>query len=625
MAGIGHRGVWTSVALAALCAWSPASGEPLRATYASGTRVPLHVRAQDLADPGVTGSIIPSAPAAAIEESATEQPIALPDDAAQPRITEPALPAVPEAETHTASPAPEATETAPETAEALEIDPLRQRIAELLTSDTAPLALRQHKDFNAVAAAYQMRDNRPFWIEGNALNEAARAAVARIARADEDGLDAAAYRLPALDAVTPEALARAEIELSIAVASFARHAQAGRLAPGSISAFITVKPEVPDTATVLAAVSQADDVAGALDAYNPPHPEFQALKAALARARTAERAEPLPVIPAGRLIRPGNRDSRVPALRARLALPPVADTEPGHDVYDEALADAVRAFQARKGLNAESIVGPLTIEALNDEVEVNPVADIIVNMERWRWLPRDLGAAHILVNIPDYRLELRQDGKVIHETDVIVGTVKTQTPVFSDAMSYLVVNPSWGVPYSIVKRDMLPALRNDPTYLQRRGIQVSHVIGGRSQVLDSTRIDWHNTNLRGLNFRQPPGDANALGRIKFMFPNEHAVYLHDTPTRNLFNRTGRALSNGCVRVKDPFELAGAILKVTGGMDVSRVKAMIGGGEKRVNLPESLPIHLAYFTVSTQDDGSLVRRADVYGHDRRMRDALGLGG
>jgi murein L,D-transpeptidase YcbB/YkuD len=245
-------------------------------------------------------------------------------------------------------------------------------------------------------------------------------------------------------------------------------------------------------------------------------------------------------------------------------------------------------------------------------------------MERWRWLPRDLGQTHIMVNIPEYMARIVRDGQVAHETRVVVGKPQNQTPVFSDVMEFIIVNPSWNVPYSIASKEMLPNLQRDPTYLARQGMEVLDVSGKRPIVIDSTMVDWYSVNMKRIRIRQPPGERNALGHIKFMFPNQHAVYLHDTPSRNLFANAVRAYSHGCVRVQDPFALADVLLEGTD-WNAARMKKLIGGTERRIDLAHKLPVHLTYFTADIDPDGNLVTRNDIYGHDRKMRAALGLGG
>ncbi len=245
-------------------------------------------------------------------------------------------------------------------------------------------------------------------------------------------------------------------------------------------------------------------------------------------------------------------------------------------------------------------------------------AEIIANMERWRWLPRDLGLSYILVNIPEYELRVFRDGKIVHQTHVIVGKRETPTPIFSGQMDHLIVNPYWNIPPSIALKEMLPQLQRDPYALQRKGFEV--VKGGK--VVDPASIDW-SSGVRNVGIRQPPGERNALGFIKFMFPNQHAVYLHDTPSRRLFANASRAYSHGCVRVMEPFKLAEIVLSAETGMSEKRLRSMIGGPERYLNLKNTLPVHIGYFTAFVDDAGQLQARPDIYGHSRKVRLALGL--
>ncbi len=249
--------------------------------------------------------------------------------------------------------------------------------------------------------------------------------------------------------------------------------------------------------------------------------------------------------------------------------------------------------------------------------------NIIANLERWRWLPRDLGQSHIWVNSPDYHVNVIRDGQIVHRTRTVVGRAETQTPVFSDAMNHIVFNPSWYVPLSIVRRSMLgPASRNN-SYFARQGIQVTQ--GGRQ--VDASTIDWSSASVGRYAFRQPPGARNALGRMKFMFPNRHAVYLHDTPSRSFFNNANRALSNGCVRVQNPEELAEVLLNMGQPGEtwsIARIRGLYGPSERTVRFRQSVPIHLVYFTMSVDPTGSLVELPDIYGHNARVRAALNGG-
>jgi murein L,D-transpeptidase YcbB/YkuD len=232
-----------------------------------------------------------------------------------------------------------------------------------------------------------------------------------------------------------------------------------------------------------------------------------------------------------------------------------------------------------------------------------PIADIVANMERWRWLPQDLGSRHIEVNLPEYALRVVENGKVIHQARVIVGKPETPTPIFSNRMQMVIVNPYWHIPPSIMKNEILPKLAADPNYATDRGYEV--VYRGNS-----------------ISVRQPPGERNALGFIKFLFPNQHSVYLHDTPTRGLFARQERAFSHGCVRVDQPFKL-GEIVLGADGYDEQRLRKMIGSGERTIKLKQELPIHLTYFTLFVDEAGRLQRREDLYGYDGKVRTALGI--
>ncbi len=227
-------------------------------------------------------------------------------------------------------------------------------------------------------------------------------------------------------------------------------------------------------------------------------------------------------------------------------------------------------------------------------------------MERWRWLPRDLGDNRVEVNIPDFELAVIRDGAVTHRARIIVGKEQTPTPIFSNAMQFIIVNPYWNVPPSILNKEMLPQNGGDVAALQQRGFQVSFRHGK-------------------LSVRQPPGERNALGRIKFMFPNDFSVYLHDTPSRNLFSASHRAFSHGCMRVDQPFALAEAVLGPGSGWSEQRVRRLIGGSERYINLSKPLPIHIEYFTAYVDEDGRLQLRGDLYGYSARVRNALGLGG
>ncbi|MCJ2053050.1 murein L,D-transpeptidase [Methylobacterium sp. J-070] len=508
-----------------------------------------------------------------------------------------------------AEPAPGAAAAAP----VAPADPLGAAVFARF-GDTAPLLLRlTTKDRDAIRSFYEARAFKPLWVVDGAWTEAAKDVVARLAAAADDGLDARAYPVPSLATKPDEkAVAEADLRLSAAAVLYARDARGGRVNLAAISRLITPRLDLPAGNDVLGKLSEAGAKAGdALQAYNPASPGYLALKARLAALRGPAPTAVKPLrLPPGPALRIGMHDARVPLLRAHFGLDarPAAtlDRAPGEpEDYDAGVAEAVTQFQRGRGLPATGVLNVQTVLALADVGRAQRPnggeADLIVNMERWRWLPGDLGADYILVNVPEYRLRAYRGGRLRDEARVIVGKPESRTPLFSGLMEYAVVNPSWYVPPSILKT-MAPKLAG---------------YGGKTWGgYEVVRHGGH------ISLRQPPGERNALGFIKFMFPNQHAVYLHDTPNRSLFSASKRDFSHGCVRVDDPFRLADAVLP---DWSEERLKKLIGKGERTIRLPEKLPVHLAYFTAYVDDHGAYRTLPDLYGYDAPMRAALGLPG
>jgi murein L,D-transpeptidase YcbB/YkuD len=456
----------------------------------------------------------------------------------------------------------------------------------------------------AIAATYAARDFTPMWLADGHWTPAATAALARLENAADDGLDLRATPLPKDPGDTAAALAEADFALSAAIVNFAWQASGGRVDPKSVSRLISETPVIADPATVLAHVSTATDADATLRDYNPPQPGYKALRDKLVELRK-DRPKTPEVVPAGATVKIGMKDVRAPMLRARFGLeaPEGADDT----IYDAKLAAAIAEFQRANGMAPSGILAPRVVAALNAGDPVALEDEIIANMERWRWEPRSQTDNQIEVNIPDYTVKVTFGGVVAHRARVVVGKPDTPTPVFSNRMQFIEVNPYWNVPDSIIKKEMMPKLAQDPSYLQRMGYEVTYSSSGKMIV------------------RQPPGERNALGRIKFMFPNEHAVYLHDTPSRGLFATARRAFSHGCVRVDDPFRFAEVVLGKESGWNEARVKRLIGGKNQTIPLPKHIDIHIEYFTAFVDDAGKLQTREDVYGYSRKVRAALGLGG
>lgn len=485
-------------------------------------------------------------------------------------------------------------------------DMLRMIVEGLLADDATARQMRLgKKERESLAAYYAQAERSLAWVQDGAWTPAAQAVAERLKAADEDGLVPADYPLPDFKMrkdSPPKQWAEADLKLSASVIRYARDARGGRIEPSRLSALATPKLELPEAGEVLTKVSAAKDADAALGAYNPPHEGYRALKERLARLRANHPSQPSVRLPKGPILRVGMKDPRVPLIRARFNLIENSD----ETVYDERVASAVAAFQKEKGLPTNGVLNAQTVAALSGPSVAVREAELIANMERWRWLPQDLGQRHIMVNVPEFRLQFLDNGRTVHQTRVIVGKENSQTPIFSETMKYLVVNPSWTIPPSIMKKEILPGLAQDPYYAARKGYKV---------------IRRGNT----ISVQQPPGERNALGYVKFMFPNNHAVYLHDTPNRNLFSASKRALSHGCVRVDKPFELADEIFSNDAKWTGQKLRSLIGKGERYVHLSQPLPVHLAYFTLAVDEKGELKSFNDLYGLDRKVRAALNLPG
>jgi murein L,D-transpeptidase YcbB/YkuD len=567
--------------------------------------LPIAVLAEDASN--AEPNIVHSAPAdPSFHDVAVQESPARKDVASQPiPLPEPAPIAIDSADLKPAPaidiPLPDA---APVTA-LIQADLFRIAVEGLFADDAAMRELRVNgKDREALSAYYAQAERPLIWAQDGVWSPAAQGAMERLKAADEDGLDPAAYPLPdrglRKDA-TPAQWARADVKLSLSVIRYARDARGARIDLARLSPLVTPKLAIPTIGEVLSRVSSAGDAGGALEAYNPPHPGYKALKERLARLRENHPSQPSVRLPRSPILRVGMKDPRVPLIRARFNLTKDANNQ---TVYDERVASAVAAFQKEKGLPNTGVLNAQTVAALSGPSVAQRQSDLIANMERWRWLPADLGQRHIMVNVPEFRLQVVEGRKVVHEARVIVGKEKSQTPIFSENMKYLVVNPSWTIPPSIMKKEILPALANDPYYAARKGYKIIRR-GDRITV------------------QQPPGERNALGFVKFMFPNQHAVYLHDTPNRNLFSASKRAFSHGCVRVDKPFELAEEIMGKDGRWTEAKLRGLIGKGERYVHLTNPLPVHLTYFTLAVDEKGEVKRFEDLYGLDRKVRAALNL--
>ena len=516
-----------------------------------------------------------------------------------PAATTPAAPAAvtPAAATETVAPDPFASLDPADR-------PIAEKIRDLLAAKTDKI-FASKKEHAAVEAFYQKRNQAPLWLEKGVMDARAKAAIARMKAADTDGLDAGDYKIPDFAAASgADALAEAELKLTETVLTYARHVQAGRFSYANISKNIELPQQAPEPGEVLAKLAEAADAGKALDEYSPPQKGYQALKAKLAELRNKASGGSGHEIPDGpelKLAKVPVEDPRVPQLRERLGLK--GDAADLH--FDAKLSEAVKKDQRTNELKVTGALDEKTVRELNGPPRDRQIDIILANMERWRWIPRDLGKTHVMVNLPDFTLRLMHNGSMLWTTRIVIGKPAMPTPLLFETMKYITINPTWNVPQSIVQNEYLPALEQDPTVLDRMGLKV---------VRDRD----------GVHISQPPGDGNALGRIRFNFPNRFDVYQHDTPEKYLFKEERRAYSHGCMRVQDPVKYAQLLLSIerpNEGYTEDKIRRMFGHEEQDIQFPAPVPVHLTYQTAYVDDDGQLIMRSDVYGLDSRVIAAI----
>ncbi len=432
-----------------------------------------------------------------------------------------------------------------------------------------------------------------------------------LADLDDHGLDSAHYHLQELHSLAGEREKRDRLATD-AWFSAAAHMVYGKLDAVSIEPDWTAARRDADLAGILRNALSNGAVAQSLDSLAPKQPGYRNLKAELAQLRELD-AEGITRVPSGAPLRKGDRGPRVTALIERLVeLALIGDDDAG-DVFDDSVNAAVIVFQDSNDLDADGIVGPATIAALNRGQE-EKISQLRVNMERWRWLPDDLGKRHIRVNIAAFSLTLWENGEPGKTHLTIVGKTYRKTPVFSDIIEYIVFNPWWETPQSIARKDKLPAFRKDPESVTRLGFQVLDHSGA---TVNAGSINWNTVSATNFPYRlrQAPGPQNALGQVKVMFPNKHNVYIHDTPTRGLFSQRQRAFSSGCLRTHNPIDLSEWLLRDTLGWDRKRIDAVLGtNNETRANLAATVPVHVLYSTAVAESGGLVRYLDDIYERD-----------
>ncbi len=502
---------------------------------------------------------------------------------------------------------------------------IRINLLDLLANEpNLPLPIRQRRE--ALAAFYQTFGGELLWL----ASSRASALISRLKNAEADGLDPNDYpskQLATISATGPSAdkrgLAIIELYFSSAFLEYASDLKVGRFLPSKVDPNFFIEGRTIDQQAALKDLAQTDSIDRFFDAWQPPGQRYTALRTVLAKYRALAAKGGWNTIPLGESIKPGMSDARIPAIRARLSLTDAASGEAGAaegQLYGNALVEVVKRFQARQGLEGDGVIGSTTIVAMNVPVQER-IKSIILAMERLRWMPENLGQQYLIVNIAGFELRRVNAGKVEERMAVVVGKPYHRTPVFSDRIRFLEFNPYWNVPPDIAVNEELPLLRKNPGGLSAQGFEV---VRG-NQVSDPSSVDWASVGPGHFPYqlRQRPGPNNALGRVKFMFPNPHNVYLHDSPARSLFERNVRAFSHGCIRLSRPLDLAEQVLRVGGvqGWSKERINDVVASTKNTVvNLREPLPVHITYLT-AWADDGVANFRQDIYGHDAKLLAAL----
>jgi L,D-transpeptidase YcbB len=487
-------------------------------------------------------------------------------------------------------------------------------------------------DVAAAIENYYSKNDGLLWVDANGVTQKARDAMAFLATVDTVGLNPADYQVQdpsdtfaAVDATTKQRqLMQFEIEMSAAMLTFVQDTVRGRVDPNRIAEYYDFKRKDVNLEGALRVASASANIQAYLDSRSPSNDQFLALKAELAKLRAEEGNEAARIeITPGTLLKPGMTSDQLPnivaAIRQRgsdqlkLDQSVTLAAYQGSQDYTPELVSLVEAFQAEKGLKADGIIGKGTIRFLmGGDTQASKVDKIKVAMEQMRWLPGDLGTRYVLINQPAFTAYYHNNNKEEFSMGVVVGSPGHQTFFFQDEVELVEFNPYWGVPRSIIVNEMLPHLRRDPSYLDRLGYQTS--ING--QQVSSSDIDWGSTD--SVDVRQPPGRGNALGQLKILFPNAHAIYMHDTPQKSFFKRDMRALSHGCVRLSDPKKMAAAVMNTS----VEEIDKQIATGQNhQMKVPEKFPIYVAYFTAYPNKDGVVEYFDDVYSRDNYMKKAF----
>lgn len=523
-------------------------------------------------------------------------------------------------------------------------DPLTGQLHELLGDSEQPSVLNVGGCglvlVDETYSFYRQRNFAPAWLSLKGLGEEGQRLRKVLQSAYQEGLRPEEYHVKTIDIfaeqlrifngqgkpLDPLHLARLDILLTDAFFRYAGDVADGRVEAAKVysNEWRPVSPAF-DLVEVLQLSLEYGQAVEALQDLLPDDPGYRNLRKYLAAYRRLAADGGWPQLPDGPVVRPGDSDWRIPWLQQHLIqtgdLPAFSRTADW--VFDEAAAEALTRFQERHDLKADGVLGPETLAALNMSVEER-IRQIEINLERWRWLSRDLGQRHLAVNIADFSLEVVEDGEAVLAMPVVVGTDYRRTPVFSARLRYLDFAPYWNVPQTILREDKLPLIKADLNFLESHHYEIVAKRKREVELIDPKTIDWEGVTAEAFPgmLRQRPGPWNALGRVKFMFPNKFHVYLHDTPERHLFDRKRRSFSSGCIRVQRPFELAFYLLQNQEGWDAESVEEAMAAEETyRVLLEEQVPVHILYRTAWVDREGRLQFRDDIYQRDAVLYTAL----
>jgi L,D-transpeptidase YcbB len=514
--------------------------------------------------------------------------------------------------------APPAAQTPTET--------LRLRVEQL--HDAGPMTVRGERLLyqDAVAHFFQSRGFQPAWTIPAASDQIRRA----IAEIDQDGLTPTDYHLAALDALlasakrTPADEADLQVLLTDAVAALVDHVRYGKVRPVTLDRRWNVNPRdgAPPLESELGRIAASRSIAEAIGSRRLNHFIYLGLKQALARLRAIDAAGGWPAVKPGPSLKPGASDPRVAQVRARLLvsgeLP--AGAPAAAETYDAALEAAVKRFQERHRLTADGAIGKSTLDAMNVSARARG-EQVRANMERARWVIGGLEDTFVLVNLPAFKVYYIRDGKNVWEARTQIGKEARQTPSFRANMKYLVFNPDWTVPPTILAKDVLGGMKKGQNTIAKKHLTI---LDRNGQAVDPATIDWAAATPGNFRYtlRQPPGSNNALGRVKFIFPNEHSIFLHDTPSRELFRPDTRTFSSGCIRVERPLEFAAKLLEAQDDWSADKITQTVDRGRSEtVLLKDPVPVLIVYWTVSVGASGDLRFARDVYSRDAPLLRAL----